>query len=101
MPREDRLPKWAQEELARLRRELRRSERELDRHIQRGDFMPGDFGNCRVPKKMQLHSAESAVDWGAIRVTFRDDGEVEVSNTGGLRIEPMSSNVARVTSKDD
>lgn len=95
-----RLPKWAQDEISRLEKDLAASEREVREIKDRGDFVHGDYNDCRVPPRLSLHTAKSGVEWGAIRATFEADDVLEVSNTGGLLIELKSSNVALIRSKD-
>lgn len=93
------LPMWAQQEFTRLERRANEAEKTLAEHITRGDFVRGDYNNCRVPNGVTLHSSESAVARGAVRVNFDKDSQVEVSTSGRLHIETQASNIVVIRSE--
>jgi hypothetical protein len=94
------LPVWAQRHIERLERRAKQAEQELADHLERGDFVPGQYNACRVPRAVTLHSAESQTTWGALGVRFERDHAIEVTTSGRLVIETAASNVVTIRNKD-
>jgi len=102
-PREEKLPRWARDELAKARRAARDAERKLADHVaaaERSRIWYGSYDNpIYVPETngyQRLHFTLGERDtYDEIQVSIKDGG-LEVMGGHGIVLEPQVSNVVHV-----
>ncbi|WP_406379139.1 hypothetical protein [Streptomyces sp. NBC_00197] len=98
-PRESRLPKWAQQELSRLRRDLdieRQTVEELRGNIPDTDTFALDYirGNSPLPKgsRVGFHPRPDD-DFGRLQIqVYCESGRLRVQGDYALTVRPSASN---------
>ena len=109
--REERLPKWAQGELERLRRRVEEVEATLRREYGAGVasgatfYVPGSLGSDPAPigsRYIECVLNPEAEGRGRSRLRLRvDDGSLEIMGLSDrLAIRPQATNLVRVASQD-
>lgn len=104
-PREAKLPRWAQDELAKERAKARYAERQLAEHkatVPQSRLWHGDYDNpiylpdCNTVH-WQLYGGDRLFDQIQVRM---DGGALEVTGGHAIAIEPNSSNFVHIRLRD-
>ncbi|MFJ9318831.1 DUF7239 family protein [Streptomyces globisporus] len=101
-PREDRLPKWVQEELRRLRGQLaveRQRNEELRGEVGETDVKVQHYGDDDMPLRQgsRVKFQLDVTRWDRYIAVGIENGSLWLHGGGGLTIHPHVSNAFRVT----